>query len=143
MTIGVIFHAESNIKSIWGDIIPWTNALEKLGVDFYIAVDEEGINSNWVETKDIEGHRVSTEPEALTKLAEIHPECKTVLFDLEATLELKDLNRLTDICYIVGRDSGNTFAVRPDHKVKLYSPNLWAIQCISIALYERFANGGL
>ena len=141
MTKGVIFYAQSEIRSIWGDPSAWTNTLEKLGVDFYIMIDIEKIVPNWEETKQIEGHRVDNFNDALTKLGEVHPECKTVFFTMNSNIELKDFTHPANVCYVVGADSGDTPSFESDHSIKLFSPNLWAIQCISIALYDNFSKG--
>jgi len=138
---GVIFYTQSETKSIWADPSAWINTLEKLGVDFYIMIDEEKIVPNWEETKQIEGHRVDTFTGALTKLNEIHPECETVSFDMDAKIELKDFTHPTNVCYVLGADNGENPIFIPDHKIKLYAQNLWAIQCISITFYDSFTKG--
>ena len=127
---GCIFYNHSNTASIWGDMSAWTNTLEKIGYDFYIAIDINNVEPNYTETKSIEGYRVSTFDEALTKLSEIHPECETVQLTMTATKNLSEFTEPVDVCYVCGPDSGSEPEFTPDHKIKLTPPNLWAIQCI-------------
>lgn len=131
---------ESNTKSLWGDISGWSNVLNKFGVDFYITVDIEGIEPNWNDS-NIESYHVNTFQEALDKLQEVHSECETVWLKSDNSIELKDFTHPINACYIFGADNANTVFDTADHNVKLYIIDIWAINCASIVLYNRFVSG--
>lgn len=138
---GIIFFVQSNLQSIWGDISAWSNTLDKLMLDFYIMVDESEVEKNWVETKRITGHRVTTFDKALTLLKSTYPECETVFMTELGDTELKDFTHPTNACYVVGADSGTEPRFIANHRVKMFPNNLWAIQVITSTIYDRFSKG--
>jgi len=133
---GVIFYNQSNNNSIWGDISAWTSSLEKMGWDFYIAIDIDNEVPNWVETKNIEGYRVSNMDEALSKLDSIHSVCETVYLTMDSNVLLQEWPEPENVCYICGPDNGTNPVINADYDIKIDALNLWAIECISI-IYGR------
>ena len=135
MTTGVIFSAESPEVSIFGDIQAWRNILGKWGVDFYIFIDSEEIIPKWTDAQT-ESYRVNNYEEAMVKLKEVHPECKTTLFTNNTFDLLQGHLHNEHECYIVGGD-GHWIDLNTDFKVKLQCGAIWAINCINVALYYR------
>lgn len=137
MTKGVIFHAHSEMLSIFGDPVAWTNTIEKLGFDFYIMIDKEAIVPDWVETKSIQGYRVDDMADALQLLSDRRPECSLVELREDAVTTVTDWTPPEDICWIVGPDVGADPVLPTAQKISLPCGRLWAIQAIT-AVWGRY-----
>lgn len=138
--IGVIFSVEPPNKSIWGDVIGWTNILDKWEVDFYIMVDKDALVPNWEDSRR-ESYRVNNYDEALAKLKEVHPECITTLFTNNTDKTLNEHTHYKEECYILGPDN-SWIDLDVTTKVKIPSGPIWAVNCVNIALYDRKVRNG-
>jgi MinD superfamily P-loop ATPase len=125
MTTGVIFHAESPIKSLYGDVQGWRNLISKMNVDYYIVIDKEGIIPNW-EDKVIKSYRVNNIQEAIA-LVPIDDE--VIVF---SNTGKKYTATAGNKCFVFGSDSGKLDLT---DTYSLGEHELFAMNCASIVLY--------
>lgn len=129
---GICFYAESQNHSLSGDIIRWTNLIEKLGFDYYIVIDNNDIIPTWVETKQITGHRVNSMADAISLIGSTYPNATKVKMDETGQTKITAYTIPSDVCFFVGSDThGFDEFTADDTIMAITSYPIWAIDVVN------------